>query len=171
MKGRFAIESMLILLIGALLQFGLPNQAMAQSPRFCRVHSAVAAFEARIVGRGEPPVSAPRGVTLLTSRPDVSPGDWIYARLANFGTEVAGYEREFAIERMTMRGWEVDPSSPMGPWFKVLGKLNPGTAGRCYAFQIPLEQADGRYRFSTKIRLPISGQGQPRRVAKFSIGS
>lgn len=112
------------------------------SPQFCQWTQA---------GDVRPAPSGQRGVVLAVSKKGVEPGAFVYARLLNFGSKTAGYGREFLIERYSAAGWGLDPSSPDGPWVKSLSKLPGGAAGRCYVFRVPVGQAEGRYRFSTKV--------------------
>jgi hypothetical protein len=153
----------------AVLYCVLADQAVADSPQFCKVDTAQAAFEAQTGQESHFTSRNPRGVVLLVSQSEASPGAWIYARLANFGGATVGYGREFMIEHLTASGWQIDPASPKGPWVKVLGRLNPGSAGRCYAFQFPADPPAGRYRFSTRIRLPLNGRKWIRRIAPFAV--
>lgn len=142
--------------------------ASAHIPKFCAVTSAGSALAASSERAGSKN-RVFRGVVLLVNRGKVTPGGWIYARLANFGLDSAGYSRQFGIERRTPSGWEVDPSSPPGPWPKVKGLLRPDGAGRCFAFQVPPEQVPGSYRFSTKVTSVSSGPGKNRRTAEFRV--
>ncbi len=104
---------------------------------------------------------------LSVSKMRVEAGAFVYARLLNFSDEAAGYGREFLIERHGPTGWALDPSTPVGPWFKSLSKLPAGAAGRCYGFQVPEEQVQGRYRFSTKVFL--KSESSARRVSGFLV--
>lgn len=115
------------------------------------------------------PASSHTGVLLGANKRYVEGGEFIYARLLNFGSKIAGYGWEFLIERHTVSGWTLDPSSPKGPWIKKLGLLKPGAASLlCYKFQIPKGQPKGRYRFST--RVSYLGHGiLTRRTAEFFV--
>lgn len=134
------------------------DAGVAGLPRFCQWPQA---REVR------PMPSNPRGVVLSVSQKRVEAGAFVYARPLNFGDAAAGYGREFLIERYGPAGWATDPSSPDGPWLKSLGKLPPGAAGRCYGFQIPEGQVEGRYRFSTKVFLKAGASA--RRVSEFLV--
>jgi hypothetical protein len=127
-------------------------------PRFCQ------GSEAKDV---RPVVSNQGGVALAVSKKRVETGAFVYARLVNFGGKAAGYGQEFRIERYSATGWALDPSSPDGPWVKSLGKLPAGAAGRCYRFRVPVEQAKGRYRFSTKVFLRHGSSA--RRTSEFLV--
>jgi hypothetical protein len=128
------------------------------SPRFCQW------TQARDV---RPAASGQRGVALAVSKRRVEAGAFVYARLLNLGSKAAGYGREFLIERYSAAGWALDPSSPDGPWIKSLSKLPEETAGRCYGFRVPVGQAGGRYRFSTKVFLRPGSSA--RRTAEFQV--
>lgn len=128
-------------------------------PQFCQWPEA----------RDVRPVAAnnQRGVALAVSRKHVEAGAFVYARLLNFGGEAVGYGREFLIERYGAAGWALDPSSRDGPWVKSLGKLPAKAAGRCYGFRVPVEQARGRFRFSTKMFLRPGSSA--RRTSEFLV--
>ena len=133
-------------------------------PHFCRASTASAAAGSMdtywtAVARGG-------RVVLLVNKKTVKPDEVIYARLANFSSSIVNYGRESSIERRTSNGWELDPSSPMGPWPRVLGRINPGGVGRCYRFDVPGEQKAGFYRFSTRVGLPSRLM---RETAKFAV--
>jgi hypothetical protein len=131
----------------------------ASSPSFCQGASA----------KDVDPnlVSSQDGVSLAVSRKRVDAGAAIYARLVNFSSKSAGYGREFVIQRYGSSGWSIDPSSPEGPWPRSLSKLPMGAAGRCFKFQVPMEQPEGRYRFSTKIFLESGASA--RRSVEFVV--
>jgi hypothetical protein len=127
------------------------DQASAKAPRFCRVPTAEAALALSAGRRG---MDSPRGVVYLVDKSRVAPGETVYARLANFSSSIpAAFGRAFSIERRTSSGWELDPASPDGPWPKVLGRLAPGSAARCYIFKVPATHPEGRYQFSTRVQL------------------
>jgi hypothetical protein len=137
-------------------------------PRFCRALTARTVFVVSGNKRDLPAAERHRKVVFLTNKKTVQPGGRIYARLVNFGRSIVGYGREFAIERWTSTDWELDPSSPKGPWPRVLGRINPGSAGKCYRFDVPSEQEKGFYRFSTKASIRLV-RHQMRKTAKFTV--
>lgn len=113
---------------------------------------------------------AETGVVLAINKPNVPRGSVVYARLLNFTSKEANYGVAFAIERYSTSGWLVDASSPSGPWPKVRGRLSPGSAGRCYRFEVPSAQAVGRYRLSTRVEIRANGGKISRlRVAEFKV--
>lgn len=110
---------------------------------------------------------AQQGVKLIASRRHVEAGWLITARLLNFGHKSVGYGREFRIERYNASGWKLDPSSPDGPWVQSMGILLAGAAGDCYRFRVPVDQAKGRYRFSTRVSQRPGGEFV--RTAEFRV--
>ncbi len=161
---RVAVPICLIVLYLSLAR----STEAENAPHFCHVDTAKSALAASsvhtrgLVGSG--------GVILLVNKNAVSPGGHIYARLANFGESQVGYGREFAIERRTAVGWEIDPASPKGPWPEVLGRLRPGLVGRCFQFVIPDQQPFGAYRFATKVHMHLGGR-LVRKTARFVVGA
>jgi hypothetical protein len=83
----------------------------------------------------------------------VSPGEVLAARLVNRMNKMASYGVAFRIERFSNGSWQLDPSSPKGPWPKKLGRLEPGSAGACFYFRIPAQQPQGKYRIVTFVRV------------------
>jgi len=145
----------------------------SETPRFCLVRNAVAVHGTSHFKRtSEDRASWVRDQSMTQRGSGTArPGDSVYARLVNFGVKRTGYGLEFTIERYTAAtGWFVDPASPKGPWPKVGGLLDSGSAGRCYHFDIPTEQPSGRYRFSTKIDFHLdSARPLVRRTAEFLV--
>lgn len=166
MKFRFAFPFFFLIAVFALSA----SPSAAKSPRFCRVDKASDALSARVIGNSRASSNQLRGTQLLVSDFHVAPGEPVYARLANFGKKRAFYGREFVIQRRSGGGWERDPASPNGPWVKVAGVLKPGSAGRCYRFDVPTDQPIGQYRFSTKITGPEISNGAQHRTAIFRVG-
>ena len=90
---------------------------------------------------------SPRGELFLVVKDEsMSPGQVLAARLVNRMNATASYGVGFRIERYADGSWELDPSSPKGPWPKKLGRLDPDSAGQCFYTRIPAEQPQGRYR-------------------------
>jgi hypothetical protein len=166
MKFRFVIALIILAAVFALSA----GSSAAKSPRFCRVDKPSDALSAREIDSNRTSSNQLRGIQLLVSNFHVAPGEPVYARLANFGKKRAFYSREFAIQRRSGGGWERDPASPKGPWVKVAGVLKPGSAGRCYRFDVPTDQPAGQYRFSTKITGPKISNGAQHRTAIFRVG-
>lgn len=79
------------------------------------------------------------------------PGQTVYSRVENFGTESAAYGVPYAIERPEGAAWVKAPESPRGPWIMPLLWSGPGMAGGCDGFQIPTTMAPGRYRMAKEI--------------------
>lgn len=83
----------------------------------------------------------------------MSPGQVLAARLVNRMNTTASYGVAFRIERFANGSWELDPSSPKGPWPRKLGRLEPGSAGACFYFRIPAQQPQGKYRIVTFVHV------------------
>lgn len=79
------------------------------------------------------------------------PGQTVFARVENLGTELVGYGVPYAIERLSGSTWSKAPESPRGPWILPLLLSNPGMSGRCNGFWIPPDMPAGRYRVVKEI--------------------
>lgn len=159
-KTTIAVSLSALALSSGLAAAGSAGRSTAGIPRFCKEQQAKDAL---------PTSPLQRGLRLAVSREGIQPGELVYARLLNFSDTTFGYGREFRIERYGSSGWTLDPSSPDGPFVRSLRKLPAENAGRCYGFRVPLAQANGRYRFSTKVfqRPGVS----TRRTAEFTVHS
>jgi hypothetical protein len=165
---RFGQAAIVAVAIWVSIAFSLRcSSAFAEGmPSFCRVKTASGAL--KFAGDDRDPLAIGKPV-LLASEGRVSTGTVIYARLANFGKETIGYGPEFFIERQTGDGWELDSSSPRGPWPKKLGILPPESAGECYVFEVPRDQSTGEYRFSTKVRARLEERETAQLGALFRV--
>jgi hypothetical protein len=134
-------------------------------PRFCEVSTAGAVLAASSRWRDKQP---PGGVVLLTNRARVAPGELIYARLANFSQLRNGYGGGASIQRKTASGWVHDPAAPEGFYPAVLRRLDPGAAGYCYPFEVPVDHPSGQYRFVTDVHFHARGESRWR-VATFEV--
>jgi hypothetical protein len=160
-----------ILFVSALASLALATSVHASSgvhePKFCRVSTALAAHHS---SSGQVGKATPDGVSLLVSPGAIKPGRAVYARLANFSEMTGSTGSEFAIQRLTSVGWQLDPASPDGPWPKTLRKLKPGAASPCYVFEVPTDQKAGQYRFSTKVQLAYgTKRGLEHKTATFDV--
>lgn len=122
----------------ALVSLNVPG-ASASRPQFCKGVSA-AGFKPAANG------SAVQGVSLALHTKRLSPGDTQYGRLMNRGKVSASYGPRFRIERYVDSQWVEDPSSPKGPWRRILFLLPSHSVGRCSQFEIPAD-GSGKYRF------------------------
>jgi len=148
-----------------VFSFGVTTIQAAALPRFCAVHNAKSALRiATSVDRNAPE----GGVHLVVDRAEVSPSSVVYARLVNLGTEVVTYGREFRIEELSADGWRLDPASPSGPWVRVRGLIRPDSAGKCFSFEVPPDEAAGQHRFVTHVEVGPHGRRSARR-ASFSV--
>lgn len=164
MRRNLIMAATLLVVVAVTVAFLGTADAPGKTPHFCRVDRANAVLRATNK-RGAKAVDA----VLLTNRIQVVPGQKIFARLANFSDRRVGYGSEFSIQRRTRDGWEVDSSSPKGPWARVAGVITPEGVGRCYEFKVPSEISMGSYRFATRIRPRLSRPKEVRRFATFAI--
>jgi hypothetical protein len=159
--GWAALVCVGLAVIGAVAAEAPQIDAKMESWRvFCNLERAAAV--ARRLGLDPPP----HRITLVADNEDPASCKTVQARLLNFGQETVHYGAEFVIQRHGPAGWETDPSSPVGPWPRFLGKLKPGAAGRCYGFSVPADQPIGRYRFVSKVSEKFKRQ---RKTAEFRI--
>jgi Bacterial Ig-like domain len=80
------------------------------------------------------------------------PGDVVFGRVENFGTETAFYGVPYAIERFDGSAWAIAPESPRGPSILLLLNSPPGQTGdQCSTFPIPPTMPPGRYRMSKDV--------------------
>jgi len=94
------------------------------------------------------------------------PGETVYARVENFGTELVTYGVSYSIERYNGTSWGEAPESPNGPWILPLLFSQPGTSGRCSGFSIPTEMTPGRYRFAKPADYAGHSGSGPRREVR-----
>jgi hypothetical protein len=158
-----AMRLAVILITSLVIAVGVtPSSALGH--QFCDGDEAREAYE---TSAGHPNVPTGRGkVSLVVKSRHLKPGQTVYARLVNFSPENASYGLAFRIERFSGSGWEMDSSSPDGPWPKSRGRLSPGFAGKCFRFQIPAGQPRGRYRLSARVQLSV---GDRRRSGEFFV--
>lgn len=134
--------------------------------RFCHVEKASVAIE--LSGDRRDPGDIQEAI-FLANRQEATPGTRIFARIANSSRRGIGYGPEFVIEKHRATGWKIDPSSPDRLWPLVEWILHPGSAGRCYVFDIPADQSRGLYRLSTRVRLWSGKRNFMRVKAPFKI--
>jgi hypothetical protein len=95
---------------------------------------------------------------LALNAPSYQPGQTVFARVENFGTEVAAYGVPFAIERLDAGGWGIAPESPDGSWILPMLASGPGETGPCTGFLIPPEMPPGHYRMSKELIRDSAGE-------------
>jgi len=117
------------------------HQISRDQGSFCRV-SRAESVRAALVGRSR------AGIAIAAQAIRVAPSGTLLARLINRGPSRASYGAEFRIQRYVDRKWILDDSSPKAFPKRRLGLL-PGRAGRCFRYQVPANQAIGRYRLLT----------------------
>lgn len=86
-------------------------------------------------------------VRLISSGKSFLPGQTVFARVANYGSESLEYGVDFSIEVFDGAGWIEAPISPVNVWPALAVLTGPGEAGPCSTFEIPANAAPGRYRF------------------------
>ena len=136
-----AIRAMLSVTILAPLVMvaGAGSAGSANEPEFCQARDADS-VKAPVIG---PSV---KGISVALQAKRISRGQNLYGRPLNNGDDSANYGPVYRIERYNGSGWEVDPSSPDGPWVKRSWALAPDRAGRCFRFSVPPDQPAGVYR-------------------------
>ncbi len=140
-RGRYGVcvSLLLIAALGYEPVVGMTG-ASIQRPSFCR-ETETKAVRAGVIG------NAIHGISAALNVKYIAPGQPLYARLLNRGKVRASYGPPHRIERYVDSHWIDDPAGPHGPWTKVLWLLFPERAGRCFRYVVPLEQAEGIYRF------------------------
>jgi hypothetical protein len=101
------------------------------------------------------------------------PGQAVFGRVENFGTEPVAYGVPYAIERLEGEAWAKAPESPGGPWVMPLLWSLPGMSGNCDDFPIPATMPPGRYRMTKEIEFPDResrlGKNQTVVTAEFEV--
>lgn len=88
-------------------------------------------------------------VKLGLARNHLRPGQTVYSRLENFGSQTASYGESFSVERFdsATMSWVPQPDL-LGrrAWLMWGGILGPGRTGLCNSFRLPDNISAGRYR-------------------------
>jgi hypothetical protein len=120
-------------------------------------------------------VLEPKSETRLhLSATSVHPGEALYARVENLGTELVSYGVPYAIDAFDGATWAPAPQSPKGPWILPLLHSAPGYSENCSRFLIPTDMAPGLYRFVKDVTessaKDITERGRPRVLtAEFEV--
>lgn len=85
-------------------------------------------------------------VKLGLARNVVQPGQRIFSRLENYGTETVQYGEAFGIQRLEGGEWVGQPDLVRGLWLRWLGILGPGHTGLCNSVTLPEDTEPGQYR-------------------------
>lgn len=85
-------------------------------------------------------------VKLGLARDLVQPGQRIFSRLENYGTETVRYGEAFGIQRLEGGEWVGQPELVGDLWLLWLGILSPGRTGLCNAVTLPDDTEPGSYR-------------------------
>ena len=97
-------------------------------------------------------------VDLGLARDTVHPGDRVFSRLENYGSESVTYGESFWVQRLESGRWVNQPELTPHFWFAWLGFLPPGGTGLCNSFVLPTNAAPGRYRVVKSIGMERGGR-------------
>lgn len=97
-------------------------------------------------------------VDLGLARDAVRPGDRVFSRLENFGSESVTYGEDFAVQRLEGGQWVNQSALTPDYWLLWLGFLSPGGTGLCNSFVLPANTAPGRYRVVKSIGMERGGR-------------
>lgn len=86
-------------------------------------------------------------VRLGLARDIVRPGQRVFSRLENYGTETVDYGESFNVQRREDGRWVGQPDLTPDIWLMWLGFLSPGRTGLCNSVTLPVDTSAGRYRF------------------------
>lgn len=86
------------------------------------------------------------------------PGDRVYSRAANLGTQTMTYGEIFAVQRREGGSWVPAPDLTPNGWLLWLGIGRPGSPGLCSSVGLPGDVAPGRYRIVKEVTELISGR-------------
>jgi hypothetical protein len=86
-------------------------------------------------------------VKLGLARNALRPGQRVFSRLENFGSQTASYGESFSVERFDEASWVPQPDL-LGRrgWLAWGGILGPGNTGLCNSFRLPDDVSAGLYR-------------------------
>lgn len=107
-------------------------------------------------------------VKLGLARDRIRPGQRVFSRLENFGTDTASYGESFSIERFKNGSWVRQPGLTPGAWFSWGGILGPGRTGLCNSVRLPANTPAGRYRVVKVAGGNLRGRGA-RLTAAFTV--
>ncbi|HEX5714289.1 MAG TPA: immunoglobulin-like domain-containing protein [Solirubrobacterales bacterium] len=88
------------------------------------------------------------------------PGQTVFSRVENLGTEAVRYGVPYSIERLQVGTWEKAPEAPRGPWIMPLLYSAPGRSGPCNGFAVPPTMPSGRYRVVKEVTFGLRKQQQ-----------
>ena len=109
-------------------------------------------------------------VRVGTKRKSYRPGETVYARVENLGTEEIRFGAPYAVEHLTEVGWvRVGPKTR--GWPRWLAGLYAGGAGKCMDFRIPETFAPGLYRIVKSVKYGPWKRGETdlTRFGKFEV--
>lgn len=90
-------------------------------------------------------------VTLGLALDTLRPGQRVFGRLENFGTERVSYGEAFRVQRLEGGRWVNQPELTPDHWLAWLGGLPPGGTGLCNSFVLPTDASSGRYRVQKSV--------------------
>jgi hypothetical protein len=130
-------------------------------PAFYRVDLVIRTRHGRVLGRYGAyfRVVGIRSKSRVTLSAEVlAPGQTLFARVENLGTESISPQSVFSVERAEEGGWtEISTAATPGLKPEIRAVLPGGEASRCARYQLPSNLAPGTYRVSNQVSLPRRG--------------
>lgn len=108
-------------------------------------------------------------VKLGLARNQVQPGQRVFSRLENFGTETVSYGESFSIERFEDGRWIRQPDLTPRLWLMWGGILGPGGTGLCNSIRLPADIDAGRYRVIKLAERSRRAREEARLTASFTV--
>lgn len=101
-------------------------------------------------------------VKLGLARDALHPGERVFSRLENFGSQTASYGEPFSVERFDGANWvrQADLLG-RGGWLIWGGILGPGETGLCNSFRLPDDVSAGLYRVVKSVGPSLREQSVP----------
>ncbi|HEX2280291.1 MAG TPA: immunoglobulin-like domain-containing protein [Thermomicrobiales bacterium] len=97
-----------------------------------------------------------RSIRVGTDKRGYRPGETLFARVENLGTEPVRYRKPFAIDKLVNGAWiRVGPGDEI--WLRDVARLGAGQAGECMAYRIPRGFGPGNYRVAKEVETVGSG--------------
>lgn len=116
-------------------------------------------------------VVAPRfEVKSVVNNEAVVPGETVFARIENTGTETVTADSQAEIERFTEGRWEAISSvTALGLKPALKRQVLGGEVGSCFAYKVPLDQGAATYRFSDSVTGSMRNHRKKTVVAQFRV--
>lgn len=149
-------------------RFVVPGQ-----PAYYRVTIDIRKENGHLLGRyGEYyRVVAPRfGVRNVVNDEAVVPGETVFARIENTGTETVTADSQAEIERFTEGRWEeISPVTALGLKPALKSQVLGGEVGPCFAYKVPSDQGLGTYRFNGSVTGSMRNHRKKMVAAQFQV--